>query len=104
MPELLEHAAHLTFPAFVDGDAVVEGLHHHRPDGRSVGDAVIQDEPHLQHLSLTGTQARLDTDEILLLMLEAGMGQSVGEVPVVGQKQQPLALFVQATHEVQRHL
>ncbi len=67
--------------------AVVERPGMHFLDFGAVGDAVLQLNTGLKHVFLAGFQPRIYGDEVFLLMLEAGVGEVVGELAVVCQQQ-----------------
>src|SRR5438105_100960 len=63
---------------------------------RRCRDAVVQLDPSPEPAHIGGGRAAVDLGQILLVDAEGGVGQSLGQVAVVGQEQQTLGFGIEA--------
>ena len=84
MTEPFEHTADLPFSSFVDGDAVVKWRHFNFFDDSRGGHTVLQPDAPLQPVLFVSPQLGPYAYEVLLCLLEFGMGTPVGEVAIIG--------------------
>ena len=94
VPDDLAHAPDLAVAALVDDDAQAVRLHEGHL-GRG-GESVVELDPLAEATHLGGSGDAGHDGQVLLLDPVAGVGQAVGQVPVVGQHQQPLGVDVEA--------
>ena len=93
-PDGLAHPADLAVAALVDHDAQHPGAHH--PDRGRRGQAVVELHPLAQPAQGPGARGALHLDQVLLGHPVGGMGQQLGQLPVVGQDQQALGVACRA--------
>ena len=100
MADRLAHAPHLAVAALVDGDAAERGAHE-RHLGRR-GQAVVELDALAQPAHAPRRRRALHLDQVLLLHAEAGVGEAMGQVAVVGEQQQALGVGVEAADREDR--
>ena len=98
MADRLTHAPDLTVAPLVDGDA--QPVRGHQGDASGRGPAVLQVDPVPQAAQGARFRRAIDDDQVLLFHSEAGMGEPVGEIPVIGEQQEPLAVGVEAADRI----
>ena len=96
MADGVAHAADLAVAPFVDDDAQHAGGDHAHGGRRRL--AVVEVDPLAQAPQSAGRGHPVDLDEVLLLDAEGRMGEALGQVAVVGEHEQPLAVGVEPAH------
>jgi len=100
-----KHHADLSLTAFMNGDTVAVGrlaydsAHLRRPRALPLDLYAF-----FESVDVIRRKAARESDIILLVVLEPGMRQFVGELPVVGHDEEARAVLVQAPRRVQAGL
>ena len=102
MSHVVEHAPHLPLPAFVDSD-IHPGVRFFLPDLPDLcrrGLAVLQEDACFERPDRAVFKHALELHQIGLGKFMFGMGDQMGEIPVVRQEQQALGIVVQPADRV----
>lgn len=106
MSHVVEHAAHLPLPAFVDRDLdpgiglfLTDLL-----DLRRCGLPVLQENTGFKRRNRTVLEHSLDLRKIGLGEFMLGMGDQVGKIPVIGQEQKSLSAIIQSPNRINADL
>jgi len=93
VPDGFAHATNLAISALVDGDAKGAGRHHRHL--RRCRDSILELDTAPEAGDVAGRRLTLDLGQVLLVDAEGGVCESVGEVAVVGQEQEPFGVRVE---------
>jgi len=102
MPHVVEHAAHLPLPAFMDRD-LEPGIGLFFPDLfylRRRGLPVLQEDACFERCDGAVLEHAFDLGKIGLGEFMFGMRDQVGEIPVIRQQQKPLGIVVQPADRI----
>jgi hypothetical protein len=102
MPHVVEHAAHLPLPAFVDRD-LKPGICLFLPYLFYLcrrGLSVLQEDACFERRDRAVFKHALDLGKVGLRKFMLGMGDEVGKIPVIGQEQKPFGVVVQPAHGI----